>query len=88
MRIGVYVCHCGTNISKAVDVLEVASFAEKQPDVALVRDYKNMCSGKGQKLIRDDIKEHKLERIVVAACSPYFHTKTFTRLITKMGLSP
>ena len=62
MRIGVYVCHCGTNIAKAVDVLEVASFAEKQPDVALVRDFKNMCSGKGQKLIRDDISSRNSNR--------------------------
>jgi heterodisulfide reductase subunit A len=88
MRIGVYVCHCGTNIAKVVDVEEVAAFAEKQPDVVLVRDFKNMCSGKGQKLVRDDIKEHNLDAIVVAACSPHFHTKTFTRLVQKMGLSP
>lgn len=88
MRIGVYVCHCGTNIAKAVDVEAVRLFAEQQPDVILARDFKNMCSGKGQKLIRDDIKEHNLERVLVAACSPNFHEKTFRRLIMTQGLSP
>lgn len=88
MRIGVYVCHCGTNIAKAVDVVEVTSFAAKQPDVVLARDFQNMCSGQGQKLIRDDIKEHKLDRFIVAACSPNFHLKTFRRLGTSEGISP
>jgi heterodisulfide reductase subunit A len=88
MRIGVYVCHCGTNIAKVVDVEEVAAFAKEQPDVVLVRDFRNMCSGKGQKLVRDDIDEYKLDRVLVAACSPHFHTNTFTRLVVKKGLSP
>ena len=61
MRIGIYVCRCGGNISEVVDVEEVKSFAEKQPDVVLVRDHEHMCSELGQKLVVDDIKENKLE---------------------------
>ncbi len=88
MKIGVYVCHCGTNIAKAVDVTDVVAFAANQPDVALAKEFKNMCSGQGQKMIRDDIKEHKLDRVVVAACSPNFHLKTFKKVVTLEGLSP
>jgi len=88
MRIGVYVCHCGGNISEVVDVGEVASFAEQQSDVVLVRDYSHMCSEVGQKLILDDIRDNGLDRVVVAACSPQFHEKTFMSTVEKAGLSP
>ncbi len=83
-RIGVYVCHCGTNIASMVDVKAVAEYAATLPGVALARDYKYMCSDPGQTLIQQDIKEHKLDRIIVSACSPLLHEHTF-RNATKQG---
>ena len=88
MRIGVYVCHCGGNISEVVDVEEVRKFAEKQPDVVVARNHEHMCSELGQKFIVDDIKEHKLDRVVVAACSPKLHEATFQRSLNAAGLNP
>ncbi len=70
VRVGVYVCHCGTNIAAVVDCKAVADYAADLPNVAVSRDYKYMCSDPGQELIRQDIQEHKLNRIVVASCSP------------------
>jgi len=66
-RIGVYVCHCGTNIAPMVGVAEVAEFARSLPSVAVARDYKYMCSEPGQNLIKQDIKELGLNRVVVAS---------------------
>ena len=77
VRIGVYVCHCGTNISGKVNVTEVTAFAKTLPNVAVAREYKFMCSDPGQILIQDDIKGQKLDRIVVASCSPLMHEPTF-----------
>ncbi len=88
MRIGVYVCHCGGNISEVVDVEAVSMFADDQQDVVLARDYSHMCSEAGQKLILDDIRDHELDRVVVAACSPQFHERTFMTLMERAGLSP
>ena len=65
MRIGVYVCHCGGNISEVVDVKEVVSFAEKLPDVVVVRDNEHMCSEIGQQMVMNDISEHKLDGVVI-----------------------
>jgi heterodisulfide reductase subunit A len=87
-KIGVYVCYCGGNISEVVDIKEVVSSAAKQADVAVVRENNHMCSVAGQKLIRDDIVELGLDRVVVAACSPHIHEATFRRTIEKEGLSP
>jgi heterodisulfide reductase subunit A len=87
-RIGYYICHCGHNIASMVDVKGVAAYAAKLPGVALVRDYKYMCSDPGQELVQQDIKEHKLNRIVVAACSPLLHEKTFRGATEKAGLNP
>jgi heterodisulfide reductase subunit A len=87
-RIGVYVCHCGTNIAGIVDVAEVAQWAEKQPGVVVSRDYKFMCSSPGQELIEDDIKELGLTRVVVAACSPHLHEPTFRGACKRAGLNP
>ncbi|UCD05661.1 MAG: disulfide reductase, partial [candidate division WOR-3 bacterium] len=67
MKIGVYVCHCGGNISEVVDIKQLTSFAEKQSDVAIVRDNAHMCSDVGRNLVLEDIKKHNLDRIVVAA---------------------
>jgi heterodisulfide reductase subunit A len=76
-KIGVYVCHCGTNISGKVNVAEVTEFAGALPNVAIAREYKFMCSDPGQILIEDDIKNLGLDRIVVASCSPLMHEPTF-----------
>ena len=88
-KIGVYVCHCGSNIAGMVDVEEVARWAGKNiKDVAVSRDYKFMCSSLGQQMIEDDIKKEGLTRVVVAACSPHLHEKTFRRACQNAGLNP
>jgi len=88
IRIGVYICHCGGNISEFVDVKEVASFAENQPNVVLTRDYEHMCSEIGQQLVINDIKENKLDAVVIAACSPHFQGNTFMNTLEVAGLNP
>jgi heterodisulfide reductase subunit A len=87
VRIGVYVCHCGTNIAATVDVEKVRDFAAKLPHVIICRDYSYMCSEPGQKLIKEDIKEYGLNRVVVAACSPRMHELTFRRVLEDSGLN-
>ena len=87
-RIGVYVCHCGTNIAPMVDVAEVAEFARSLPSVVVARDYKYMCSEPGQNLIKQDIEEQELNRVVVASCSPRMHEPTFRRACDDAGLNP
>jgi heterodisulfide reductase subunit A len=88
VRIGVYVCHCGTNIAGTVDVRALADFAAGLPGVTLAREYKYMCSDPGQAMIRQDIAEHGLTRVVVAACSPCLHEKTFRRATEEGGINP
>lgn len=87
-KIGVYVCHCGTNIADKVDVEEVANFAGKLQDVAVSRCYEYMCSDPGQDLIKQDIKDLDLTRVVVASCSPLMHELTFRRACEEAGLNP
>ncbi|MGB9673387.1 MAG: 4Fe-4S binding protein [Anaerolineales bacterium] len=90
-RIGVYVCHCGTNIAGVVDVAEVSRWAGevlKERGVVISRDYKFMCSSLGQELIQKDIKEQGLTRVVVAACSPHLHEATFRNACKEAGLNP
>jgi len=87
-RIGVYVCWCGTNIAKMVDVEQVANEVSKLPRVAIAKSYKYMCSDPGQELIIKDIRGHKLNRIVVAACSPRIHELTFRNAVEKAGINP
>jgi len=90
-KIGVYVCHCGTNIAGVVDVQEVAEWAAsrlKVRGVVIARDYKFMCSSLGQELIEKDIKELGLTRVVVAACSPHLHENTFRTACKRAGLNP
>ncbi len=90
-KIGVYVCHCGTNIAGTVDVEQVAQWAGsrlKERGVIIARDYKFMCSSLGQELIEQDIKELGLTRVVVAACSPHLHEKTFRTACQRAGLNP
>ena len=90
-KIGVYVCHCGTNISATVDVEDVAQWAADKLEhrgVVIARDYKFMCSSLGQELIENDIRELRLTRVVVAACSPHLHEKTFRTACENAGLNP
>jgi len=86
-RIGVYVCWCGTNIAKMVDVEAVAAKIAKLPNVVIAKDYKYMCSDPGQEMIVKDIKEHKLNRVVVSACSPRIHELTFRKALENAGLN-
>jgi len=88
IRIGFYICHCGVNIASIVDVKKVREYVSTLPNVIVSRDYKYMCSDPGQELIQQDIREHNLNRLVVAACSPSLHEQTFRNAATKAGLNP
>ncbi len=88
MKIGVYICHCGINIAATVDVEKVTAFARTLPHVAIARNYQYMCSDPGQDLIKNDIKNEKLDRIVVAACSPRMHEVTYRKACRSAGLNP
>lgn len=87
-RTGVFVCWCGSNIAKTVDVERVAVEAGNLPGVVHAAHYKYMCSEPGQALVRQAIAEHRLDRIVVAACSPRLHEPTFRKCIAQTGLNP
>jgi heterodisulfide reductase subunit A len=87
-RIGVFVCHCGENISRTVDVEQVAAAAGKIAGVSYACDYKYMCSDPGQNLLKKAVAEHGLEGIVVAACSPRMHEKTFRKAAQSAGINP
>ena len=86
-RIGVYVCHCGLNIAGSVDCAEVAKFAGTLPHVVLAQDNRYTCSDQGQAGIKKDIKEQKLNRVVVASCSPRLHEPTFRKTCEDAGLN-
>jgi len=88
MKIGVYVCECGINIAATVDVEKVVEEVKNLPNVAVSRFYKYMCSDPGQELIKKDIKELHLDRVVVASCSPRMHEPTFRRVLEETGLNP
>src|SRR4030042_588949 len=87
-KIGVYICHCGTNIASMVDVEAVANHAASLENVLVARHYAYMCSDPGQALIKDDIRNEGLDRIVVASCSPLMHEPTFRRACSVAGLNP
>ncbi|WP_066640731.1 CoB--CoM heterodisulfide reductase iron-sulfur subunit A family protein, partial [Desulfolucanica intricata] len=87
-RVGVFVCWCGSNIGGVVDVPRVAAEAAKFPHVVHSVDYKYTCSEPGQKMIVEAIIEHRLDRIVVASCSPRLHEPTFRKTIARAGLNP
>jgi len=87
-RIGVYICHCGSNIASMVDMEAVTNHAAKLDNVAVARHYTYMCSDPGQALIKDDIRNEGLERVVVASCSPMMHETTFRRACSDAGLNP
>jgi heterodisulfide reductase subunit A len=88
IKTGVYVCHCGTNIAATVDVAAVADYARGLENVVVARDYTYMCSDPGQDLIKQDIKDFGLNRVVVASCTPLMHEPTFRRACAEGGLNP
>lgn len=88
IRIGVYVCHCGLNIAGVVDCARVAEYASGLPGVAVSRDEGYSCSEPGQNRIKEDIREHNLNRVVVASCSPRLHESTFRQCVKEGGLNP
>ncbi len=87
-RIGVYVCHCGSNIAGTVDVKELTEFARGLDSVTVARDYVFMCSDPGQEIIGNDIRDLGLNRVVVATCSPTMHELTFRRVCQEAGINP
>jgi len=87
-RVGVFVCHCGTNIAGTVDVERVIEEIRKYPEIVYAVDYKYMCSDPGQRLIRDHIRQDRLDAVIVAACSPAMHETTFRRTGESAGLNP
>ncbi len=88
-KIGVYICHCGTNISDKVDVAKITEkVAAENEEVVVARHYKYMCSEPGQKMIRDDIKELGLDCVVEASCTPKMHEPTFRNAVSQAGLNP
>jgi len=86
-RIGVFVCHCGLNIGAVVDSKAVAEYAEDLPNVVLSIDNKYTCADPGQDEIKKAIKEHNLNRVIVASCSPRMHEPTFRRTVEEAGLN-
>ncbi|MBQ9718881.1 MAG: CoB--CoM heterodisulfide reductase iron-sulfur subunit A family protein [Clostridia bacterium] len=87
-RIGVFVCHCGTNIAGTVDVKAVAEALGHEPSVVYSVDYTYMCSESGQNLIKDAISDYKLTGVVVCSCSPRMHENTFRKAAAAAGLNP
>jgi len=87
-RVGVFICHCGVNIAGTVDVKKVVEELSNYKGVVLATDYVYMCSDPGQNLIREKIKEHRLESVVVACCSPTLHENTFRKTVSREGLNP
>ncbi len=88
IKVGVYVCHCGANIAGKVNIPEVVEFAQKLPNVEIAREYKFMCSDPGQDLIKQDIKNLGVNRVLVASCSPLMHEVTFRRAVQEGGENP
>ncbi len=86
-RIGVFVCHCGTNIAATVDVAAVAEQLGKEPGVVFSADYPYMCSQSGQQMIQDTIREKKLTGVVICSCSPRMHEQTFRKACAAAGLN-
>jgi heterodisulfide reductase subunit A len=88
LRIGVYVCHCGSNIAGVVEPAVIAEFASKLPGVVRATDTLYACADSGQNLIREDIVAYDLNRVVVSACSPRMHEPTFRAAVAEVGLNP
>ncbi len=87
-RVGVYVCHCGTNIASVVDIEKVKEVISKEPGISFARDYQYMCSEPGQNLLREACKAEEADSIVIASCSPRLHEATFRRAASGAGMNP
>lgn len=87
-RVGVFVCHCGVNIAGTVNIEKVLKRIRENDDVNIAEDYMFMCSDPGQNLISNSIKEHKLDKVVIACCSPTLHESTFRLAAKEGGLNP
>jgi heterodisulfide reductase subunit A len=87
-RIGIFVCHCGTNIAGTIDVARVVEEIAQFPEVVYAMDYKYMCSDPGQKLIREHVRDDQLDAVIVAACSPAMHETTFRKTAQSAGINP
>jgi len=87
-KVGVFVCHCGENIARNVKVKDVVEFAMNVPGAAVTADYPYLCSAPGQQMVIDAIREHGLDRVVIAACSPQLHEPTFRAAAAQAGLNP
>ncbi|MDQ0287541.1 heterodisulfide reductase subunit A [Desulfofundulus luciae] len=87
-RIGIFVCWCGLNIGAVVDMSRVVEAVSKFPGVVYATDYKYMCSEPGQETIIQAVREHRLDRVVVASCSPRLHEATFRKTLARAGLNP
>jgi len=88
LRIGVYICHCGSNIAGVVDPKEVAEYSAGLPGVVRATDTPYACADSGQRLIKEDIKKYNLNRVVVSACSVRMHEPTFRAAVQEAGLNP
>ncbi|MGQ4870623.1 MAG: 4Fe-4S binding protein [Candidatus Thorarchaeota archaeon] len=87
-RIGVFLCHCGSNIAGVVDIPRVMEAVKDLPNVVHVEDYKYLCSKPGQQIIKDRISEHRLDGVVIGSCSPRMHELTFRQVMREAGLNP
>jgi heterodisulfide reductase subunit A len=87
-KVGVYICECGVNISGTVNVPEVVEFAQHLPNVVVARPNKYTCSQPGQNMIKDDVKNMGINRVVVASCTPRMHETTFQNAVAEAGLNP
>jgi len=87
-RVGVFICHCGLNIAGVLDIKELVEYAKTLPNVVFVKDNRYTCADPGQEEIRKAVREHKLNRVVVAACSPRMHEPTFRRTVSDVNLNP
>jgi heterodisulfide reductase subunit A len=88
LRIGVYVCHCGSNIAGVINPESVVEYVSMLPGVVHASDTLYACADSGQRLIKEDIKKHNLNRVVVAACSVRMHEPTFRAAVAEAGLNP
>ncbi len=87
-RIGVYICHCGLNIAEVMNVDDIVKYTASLPNVIVAQDYRYVCSDPGQVLIKNDVEEYDLDRVVVASCSPRMHESTFRKVLEEASLNP
>ena len=87
-RIGVFVCYCGLNIAGTLDMDAIVEYSKAQEDVVFVKENRYTCADPGQNEIKKAIIDHKLNRVIVAACSPKMHESTFRKCVEEVGLNP